>query len=198
MSNLLLLVCSLFLPPADWQMAQPKGLSAAKVGFVGKSSSHFQPSISLATEKVDCSLKDYIKAVKEIHLSRAGTKWRDLGSIEMKAGTGRLIEVRTSETSTLQAIYLANGIAYILTAGVAKEDFLAKQKEILDSFKSFHLAEDLWSELKEETTRNKVLSLIEEKEWKPLQQLIEKETSSMGKYWQYLALQEAYGKIFSK
>ncbi len=188
----------LFLPPADWHAAQPKGLSSIKVGFVGKSSTHFQPSISLSSEKVDCDLKDYLKAVKEIHCSRPDTRWRDLGDVTMKAGTGRLVEIRTSDTSILQAIYLADDTAYILTAAVAKEDFLSKQKEILASFKSFHLASDLWSNLKEEKIRDKIFSLIEAKEWKALQQLIEKETSSMGKYWQFLVLQEAYGKIFSK
>jgi hypothetical protein len=108
------------------------------------------------------------------------------------------VEIRTSNSSILQAIYLEKGTAYILTAAVAKEDFLAQQKEILASFKSFHLTSDLWSEIPEKETRSQIFALIEAKEWKSLQQLIEKETSSMGKYWQFLALQEAYGKIFSK
>jgi hypothetical protein len=188
----------LFLPPAEWHAAQPKGLSVVKVGFVGKSMTHFRPSINLSSEKVDCSLKEYLQAVKKIHLSHPDTHWRDLGTIEMKAGAGRLVEIRTSSTSILQAIYLENRTAYILTAAVAKEDFLSQQKEILASFKSFHLAPDLWSEIREDKIRDQILALIEAKEWKPLQQLIEKETSSMGKYWQFLALQEAYGKIFSK
>jgi hypothetical protein len=188
----------LFLPPAEWHAAQPKGLSSTKVGFVGKSATHFCPSMSLSSEKVDCSLKEYVQAVKQIHRSRPDTHWRDLGTIEMKAGIGRLVEIRTSNSSILQAIYLEKGTAYILTAAVAKEDFLAQQKEILASFKSFHLTSDLWSEIPEKETRSQIFALIEAKEWKSLQQLIEKETSSMGKYWQFLALQEAYGKIFSK
>ncbi len=189
----------LFLPPAEWDAAQPKGLSShVRFGFVGKSSSNFHPSISLSLEKVDCGLKEYLKAVKEIHLSRSGTRWRDLGSLEMKAGTGRLTEISNADISILQAFYIDNGVAYILTAAVSKKDFLSKQKEILASFKTFELASDLWSALKEEKVRDKIFSLVDAKDWKALRQLIEKETSSMGKYWQYLALQEAYGKISSK
>ena len=77
-------------------------------------------------------------------------------------------------------------------------DFLSQQKEIIAAFKSFDLSPDLWSAIKEEKLRDRILSAIEAKEWKKARQLIEKETSSMGEYWQFLALQEAYGKIYPK
>jgi len=192
------LAAALFIPPVDWEAAQPKGLFSVKVGFVGPSDQPFKPSISLVSEKVHCNLKEYVKSVRKIYLDRPGTEWRDLGVIEMRAGMGRLTEIRTADTVTLQAIYLGDEMAYILTAAVAKKDFPIVQKELIKAFKSLYLTSDLWEELKEEAIREKIASLIEEKEWKSLQQLIEKETSSMGKYWQFLALQEAYEKIFSK
>jgi hypothetical protein len=198
MSISYLLLLPFFLPPSEWSAAQPKELSPyVKVGFVGKGSSNFHPSINLSSEKtVRCTLPEYIKSVKAIHLSQPGTSWRDLGPLKMKAGTGRLIEVRTADRVLLQAIYLADEMAYILTSAVSIKDFLSMQQEILASFKSFDLVNDLWSLLKEAKIRDQILSLIEAKEWKNLRQLIEKETSSMGKYWQFLALQEAYGKMY--
>ena len=64
------------------------------------------------------------------------------------------------------------------------------------SIRSFSLEQDLWSPM-EEPLKNRILSLINDKEWKRFKQLIEKETSSMGEYWQFLALQEAYEKIYT-
>jgi len=194
-----LCVAPLFLPPSGWQAVQPKEFSShAKIGFVGESTGPYRPSIHLTSEKVDCTLKAYLKAVKEIHLSQPNTVWRDLGCLEMKAGTGQLTESRTPKMSILQAIYLSDGVAYILTAAVSREDFLSKQKEIIAAFKSFDLSQDLWSAIKEEELRVGILSAIEAKEWKKARQLIEKANSSMGEYWQFLALQEAYGKIYPK
>jgi hypothetical protein len=195
MLTLISALVPLFSPPSGWQAVQPKE-SSVKVGFVGESRTLYRPSIHLASEKVNCDLKAYLKAVKEIHLTRPDTVWRDLGTLEMKAGTGRLTESRTPSTSVLQAIYLKDGVAYILTAAVAREDFLPRQKEIIDSFKSFELFSDLWSPIQDEKLRNRILSNIEAKEWKKVRQLIEKETSSMGEFWQLLALQEAYEKIY--
>jgi hypothetical protein len=84
---------------------------------------------------------------------------------------------------------------------VLKKDFLALQKEILASLKSLDLTSDLWSFL-QEPLKEKFLSLIHnpgdpESRWKSLQTLLSSETSSLGPYWQLLALKEGREKIYS-
>ena len=83
-----------FEPPSGWECAFPAQLSSCiQVGFLGKGSTAFRPSINLAIEEIDTNLKEYMLAVKEIHLAQAGTTWRDLGKFKTKSGTGRLTEI---------------------------------------------------------------------------------------------------------
>lgn len=195
----------LFTPPSGWQPLKPKDLSRTQIGFAKKGSSYFNPSINLATEKVDCDLKEYLKAVKQIHLSGPNTRWSDLGNIEMKAGVGRLTEVRKpspcGEIVLLQSIFLKGDTAYILTAAVLKKELISCQKEILSSFRSLELTPNLWSAIKDEDLKDQLLSHFEPNQknrWDSFQQLIEKKTSDLGAYWQYIALQEGHAKLHAQ
>src|SRR5690242_8383837 len=87
-------ICT-FSPPESWEIAQLKVPSPhIQIGFIGKGSNNFRPSLSLSIEEeVDASLKEYVKAVKEIHTAEPNTKWRDLGKIQTLAGEGRLVEI---------------------------------------------------------------------------------------------------------
>ncbi|MDE3045825.1 MAG: hypothetical protein KGJ02_04180 [Verrucomicrobiota bacterium] len=204
----------IFQPPPEWQAAQPKNLSEhVQIGFVTKgSSSDFCPSINLATEAVDCSLKEYVKAVKGIHLSQPNTQWRDLGQLKTKGGAGQLTEITNpspwGDILMLQAIVVKDKIAYILTAATLKKEFPARQKEILTALSSLQFTNDLWSMISDETARSQILSLYtglgsddkqeQDKQWKQLQDAIAKNTSSLGSHWQFLALKDGYVKIYKK
>lgn len=136
----------LFTPPSGWEQAQLKTPSPyVQIGFLGKGSTEFRPSMNLATEEVDVPLKEYIKAVKELQLEDPSVKWRDLGKLSMQAGTGRLIEMTNAspwgEMKILQAFFVSSGTAYILTASVLKEDFPAIQAELMKSFQSLNIIE---------------------------------------------------------
>ena len=129
-------ICT-FLPPAGWEIAQPKNLSHhVQVGFLGKGSTDFRPSINIAFEDVDVPLKEYVKAVKKIQTAQPKTQWTDLGKFPMKAGTGRLTEITTStpwgEIKMLQALFVKHGKAYILTGAVLKQDLPKFQAELLN------------------------------------------------------------------
>jgi hypothetical protein len=202
-------VC-LFSPPKDWQAAKPKELSEyVQIGFVGKGSDAFCPSISLATEEIDCGLRDYVQAVKEIHLSEANTAWRDLGALETPAGKGRLVQITTpsswGDLTVLQAIFVKEQTAYILTASLLKKDLPLLQKEVLSTFRSIHFATDLFAEVKETPLRTQLetaFNALGEKtsveqnkdQWSAFQQLVEQETEHLGAYWQFLALKEGHAK----
>ena len=67
-----------FIPPTGWEIAQLKNPSPhVKIGFIGKGTGEFRPSINLAEEEVDVPLKEYVKAVKELQLADPTAKWRD-------------------------------------------------------------------------------------------------------------------------
>ncbi len=203
----LLASIGLFTPPTSWQAVKSKDTSEhVQVGFVGKGSSEYRPSLSLATEVVDCTLKEYIKSVKAIHLEDPANQWHDLGNIQMKAGKGRLVKISSGspwgDLAILQAIFVQDKTAYILTAGALKDDLALLQKEILDAFRSFDIQPDLFASIDDEALRSKLKATFEnlgkqasESEWANLQTLIEQETSQLGSYWQYLALKSGYTKI---
>jgi len=212
----LLLFCSFvyaehctFVPPQGWEIAQLKNPSPhVKIGFLGKGSSEFRPSINLATEAgVETSLKGYVKAVKEQHKADSGTGVRDLGAFPMKCGNGQLIELTSPSPCgpirILQALFVKEGTAYILTAAALKSEFVSLQKELLQSFSTLTFTDDLFSEIPDAKKRENFTAFFntlgkEEKEenWKKLQQRIS-EFADLGAYWVFLVLQEGHAKIYA-
>lgn len=200
----------IFLPPTGWEIAHLKTPSPhILVGFIGKGSTDFCPSINLAIEEVDVPLKEYVKAVKEIHLADPKTKWRDLGKFAMQAGVGRLTEISNpspwGEMKIFQAIVVKENKAYILTAAVLKQDLPKFQAEILSSLRSATLIPDLWTPIadlgKREELQNLFATLGKTKDIESqklrLQQQVETH-SQLGPYWQFLVLKEGLAKITSK
>lgn len=197
-----------FVPPSGWEIAQLKNPSPhVKIGFIGKGTGEFRPSINLAEEEVDVPLKEYVKAVKELQLADPTTKWRDLGKFQMQGGTGRLTEMTSispwGEIKILQALFVAEDKAYILTAAVLKEDLPKFQSELLKSFRSLIVAEELWTPiadiLKQAEFQTFFASLggpDKEDEWKKLQAQVVSH-KALGPYWQFLALQEGRARIYS-
>lgn len=205
-----------FLPPAGWEIAQPKNLSHhVQVGFLGKGSGDFRPSINIAFEEVDVPLKEYVKAVKKIQTAQPNTQWRDLGKFPMKAGAGRLTEITTTtawgEIKMLQALFVKNGMAYILTGAVLKQDLPKFQTDLLNSFRSLTLVPHLFSPLPENSRTADFLKLFsslghfssdedaeraQKQQWDSLQKAVQN-VSEMGPYWDYLVLKEGHAKIYS-
>lgn len=208
-------ICT-FLPPAGWEIAQPKNLSHhVQVGFLGKGSGDFRPSINIAFEEVDVPLKEYVKAVKKIQTAQPNTQWRDLGKFPMKAGTGRLTEITTTtpwgEIKMLQALFVKNGMAYILTGAVLKQDLPKFQAELLNSFRSLVLVPHLFTPLPENSQTAEFRKLFsslghfspeedmeraQKQQWDTLQKAVQG-VSEMGPYWDYLVLKEGHAKIYS-
>lgn len=211
----LLLTIPLFTPPPSWHLAQTKNPSSyVKVSFAANEGASFRPSMNLATEEVDVSLKEYVKAVKEINLKEPNTTWRDLGKFEMKAGTGRLSEISAKtphgEVKTLQAFLVHERTAYILTATTLKKDLSSLQEKILASFRSFSLEDSLFEAIKDQERQQKIkrlfvglgdfppeadVSLGKQKQWEMLQRDVVDEFPEMGGYWHFLTLKEGLSKI---
>ena len=203
----------LFHPPNDWEFALPQHHSSfVQVGFLGKGSTAFRPSMNLATEVIDTSAREYLKAVKEIHLANPSTKWRDLGKFVTLAGEGRLTEITTispaGEVKMLQMILVKGKMAYILTGAAIKADYLAIQKTFIKAFESFSLPTDLFSSLSQEeaspmkqffenlASQSSPPSKEEATlQWEEFQHLAENYSEKMGKYWQFLILKDGLQKF---
>jgi hypothetical protein len=197
-----------FIPPAGWEIAQLKNPSPhVRIGFIGKGTGEFRPSMNLAEEEVDVSLKEYVKAVKELQLADPTTKWRDLGKFQMEGGIGRLTEMTSTspwgEIKILQTLLVKENKAYILTAAVLKEDLPKLQSDLLKSFHSLSITEELWTPIADPLKQREFETFFsnlggsEEKElqWEKLQHQVISH-KALGPYWQFLALQEGWAKIY--
>lgn len=197
-----------FIPPNDWEAAQLKKHSPhVKIGFLGKGGTAFRPSINLATEEIDVSLKEYVKIVKDLHLQDPQLTLRDLGRFSMRGGKGRLLEMSNyspfGELKLLQAILVKKGQAYILTAACLKKEFAQFQKGIIKALESLNVAKEIWTPLQDKKVQDQLKGLFsslgtlesKDQEWEKFQKQIAS-IESLGPYWQFLALQEGKHKIY--
>lgn len=210
--RLLAAICY-FQPPESWECAIPEKLSeSVQIGFLGKGKRELPPSINLATEKTDCSLKEYVKIVKELHEKEMHISWRDLGDFTFRAGKGRLGEITASspfgEIKMLQGILVKDGWAYVLTGSALREEFPEFRGAILAALRSLSLSADLFSAISNPASQEMLKQLFEQfnslespslqkQEWESLQKILSKEFAQMGQYWHYLVLKEAHKLIFA-
>jgi hypothetical protein len=137
-----------FLPPKDWEIADPKTLSPkVKIAFIKNTGKGFCPSINLAVEQTQTLPAEYLKAVKNIHEQDRTSRWRTLGKVRTTAGLAQLTEIdSTTEWGPirlLQLILVKEGSAYVLTAAALKEEFSDFYREFQSAFRSLTLSRDL-------------------------------------------------------
>ncbi len=136
----------LFTPPPGWNVADPKKLPrSVKVMIVGKGSSEYPPSLNLATENFDGTLKQYLAIIKEIN-DRSGAEWKDLGTIRTEAGDASLSQVdaktKWGMERLMHVILLKEGTIYILTAAALKDEFPRYYKEFFASMRTLRFNKD--------------------------------------------------------
>ena len=190
-----------FIPPQDWQCADPKNLSShVQVGFFGKGQTNFHPSLNLAIEEIDnVTMKEYLKAVKNLHESDHKTTWRDLGKFQTKAGPANLTEITTKnnwgEIRMLQLILIAEKKAYIITGAMLKEEFAEFRDPIVKAFRTLTLTENLLEGVNDSEKKVKLQDAMQNMPFDNFQKLVLKETKEMGLHWQILLLKDAFEKI---
>ncbi|HSX38815.1 MAG TPA: hypothetical protein VLE95_08350 [Chlamydiales bacterium] len=202
---------ALFDPPEGWECAFPDKLSpCVQIGFLGKGATPFRPSINLAVEEIDVDLKQYVKAVKAIHLSEKGTSWSDLGKFNTRSGIGRLTEIRShsqmGQVKMLQLLFVKDHYAYILTGAAIKDEFLKFQEDFIKTFQSLHFIPHLFSPLpfeKQELFQKFFANLGKQSskeeadaQWLDLQNLVVQDGKEMGNYWQILVLKQGREKLY--
>lgn len=199
-----------FIPPAGWEIAKLTNPSPyIQIGFLGKGSTAFRPSVNLAFEDVDVNLKEYVKAVKKIHLADPNTKCRDLGKFNMRAGEGNLLDITVSspqgEIKQLQALFVKDSKAYILTIAVLKDDLPQLRAEMIQSLQSLNLIPNLYAPLDETQKKeledffvrleNESSSDGKKKQLEKMQKTLAEKYAQIGPHWHYLVLTEGIAKI---
>lgn len=203
-----------FQPPSEWIAVKSGDPSdRGMIAFIGKAKKDVPPSLSFTTESTELSLREYVKAVKEIHESDLHVAWRDLGEFTFRAGKGRLGEICNptphGEMKILQAILVQNGCAYILTGAALKDEFSEHRAALVAAIRSLAVLPDLFSAVSDPKERDELknrfenLSLLgsakeRELEWQSLQKTLPKEFAQLGAYWHTLALQEGFNRIFGE
>ncbi len=213
-----------FIPPKGWDIADQSKLSPrVQICFIGKGSNNLLPSINLATEEVDISLKAYIDIVKSDCESDPNTVWRDLGKYNTPLGEGRLTEreVKTfwGVSRQIQLIVIKDQRAYILTAGALKEEFSRYYHDFEAALKSLTITPDLAADaVKKELLTTLIRNLhndfktitdasaeeafdsanFQNQSWKPFQQKIINDFTEMGAYWQILLLRDQQNKLLQE
>lgn len=138
-------ITAAFDPPEGWQYADTAKLpKSVKVMVVGPAKSDMPPSINLGYEPFEGTLKDYLKIVKEFNASQ-GDAWRDLGTIQTKAGPASLSQLdMKSKWGDLRMMHLIikhDGIIYILTASSTKQEYSSYYPLFYKSFASLRFQE---------------------------------------------------------
>lgn len=129
-----------FSPPNGWRQAEPSMLPKnVKLMVVGEGTHEFPPSIALAIEDYKGTMKQYLKRVKEISVSK-GHEWKDLGTIKSDAGVLSLSQTdSTTEWGKVRMLHVMlkkDGEMYILTAASLRDEFSKFYKDFFDAFKS--------------------------------------------------------------
>lgn len=136
---------AIFDPPPGWQFADTKDLpKSVKLMVVGKAKNEMPPSINLGYEEFQGSLKDYLEIIKKYNASQ-GDAWRDLGTIQTKAGPASLSQLDMNSQwgplRMMHVIYKQDSMIYILTASSKKEEFSSYYPLFFKSLTSFRLQE---------------------------------------------------------
>lgn len=129
-----------FTPPNGWHYADEKQLpNSVKVMLIGKGAKEYPPTLNLATESYQGTLKQYLQKIKKINASR-GREWKELGSIETLAGKASLSQVIMSTSwgsvKMMHVILAKEGEIYILSAAALLEEFPKFYQDFFSSMRS--------------------------------------------------------------
>ena len=132
-----------FTTPAGWVMAAPEALPpTVKVMVVGKAHSVIPPSINLATEPYDGTLKQFLRKIKKMN-EENGCPWKDLGTIRTQAGPASLSQAdfpsKWGDMRMMHVILLRHGHVFILSASSLKEEFPLFYQDFFTSLRSLRI-----------------------------------------------------------
>lgn len=129
--------------PSGWECINDATQLPAKVKllYIGKGKGAFAPSINLASEETIMSPQEYVELAKKYHESQSETTCRLLGDIETKLGKACLLQIDRKtgwgNIRFLQASFVKEGIAYVITATATQEEFASLYPQFYHAIQSF-------------------------------------------------------------
>jgi hypothetical protein len=195
----------LFTPPDNWKVQDPKNYTRfIKIAFAGEEKGFFRPTINLAVEENVGTEEEFLECVNIIQKKRKDSKWKKRCEIKTEAGIVHLFEDQQITTvgaiKILQGILVKNHTAYLLTASCLVKDMITFLPLYSKTFKSIKFTNDLFA-MVEEDKRNPILkeiALADSKNFPSIEKKLEGASPKLGKYWQVLALKDAYEKVHTK
>lgn len=205
---------SFFIPPESWEVVDP-ALVPKNIRLLVKSpeKNKYPPSINLASDRVNCDLKTYLKKVKAVN-EADGIAWKDLGTIDTLAGKASLSQIDMDSSwgpvRMMHTILIQDGQASILTCAALKKDFPKLYDTFFGAMKSLRInagwVEQVPSREKQERLsgacgalkeacqalcQNRELPIdkvfesgeFQEKHWKPFSHSLEEEFADMDPCW---------------
>ncbi len=196
-----------FHPPEGWVPAPPDVLAPlVKIGFLEPKHFGFRSSLNLAEEEIDCTLDEYLEAVKAIHTASRQNRWTYLGKFPTKAGPAALSQFDTKTSwgavRMLQLIFVRDSKAYILTAASSQSQFPKMMKTFKECFGSFCITDNLLSAIEDGEKRRQLQELqalsLKESTEENLEETFKKKVlqdcKDLGAYWQALVIAETIQK----
>jgi hypothetical protein len=153
-----------FTPPEGWIIGDSSVLPpSVKVMVVGKAHSILPPSINLATEPYQGTLKQYLKTIKKMNEAKCHP-WKDLGTIRTQAGTASLSQVdfpsKWGEMRMMHVILVRKGNVYILSASSLKNEFPLFYNAFFSSLRSLRIVKDLNEAITDPKQKEKLRSAV--------------------------------------
>lgn len=137
-------VCS-FVPPKGWEHVEGQEMPQdVRVVVRGSGKGALPPSMNLAIEKVACTQEEYVRVAQKLHQADPQASWSDLGTLQTSSGRANLwqIDIKTQwgEVRVLQAMRVAHGQAFVLSAAALKSEFPTFSKELLAALRTLSIS----------------------------------------------------------
>ena len=195
-----------FVPPPKWECSDPTKLSKyVAIAFVGKSKASFHPSINLASEKTEATLKEYIKAIKASYQNDRNVTLVSIGQLQNQlGGETELLEIiqpsPLGDICLLQCVTKLNEDIFVMTGAVLKEEILKFKKDFLNSFTSLKSTDNLFLEPKDKAQIDILNQKFEDLKknkisMRDFEKHLENNYDDLGSYWKILVLKHANESI---
>lgn len=133
-------------PPKGWQCVEDRAQLPGNVLvlYVGEGSTRFSPTIHVASDPLKQNLESYIAGAKKYHERNIEATCHDLGQIQTKSGPARMIQIQSpsvyGEVILLQAYFVQDCKAYVVTGITLKEDFKEFSPLFYETIQTFDVA----------------------------------------------------------
>lgn len=184
----------LLIPPKEWKILPPKKDHPVIIGFLSKEK-HYPPSMNLSLEKCSLTTGDYVEAVKMRVKNQSAKTFRDLGTLNTKAGIGRLIQIENKTPHGLfrviQCFVKGDEKIHIVTAALHEKHFIKHFPSVKQAMESFEIVPYLYEENSKIAKKISDMSLEKTsptKKIKSLDKYLAKTYPAKGIYWKLLVL----------